>query len=1001
MSFAPNGGIPSGFGGNSLGSLSALGGLAGPIASTVAGQIGPLAGVAGHLDTVQRAVQLAQTGFSLMNKTPAAIADALNNATGGVARLTQLNRYLTIESPLGPDVLLVGAAVIDEHVNRLPEIHLDLLSHQHDLTPDHLIGQPIKLRLDHDARQSTLERIVMSGGAENNRYFDGYVASFDRAGNPGRVTQYHMTVVPWFWFLTRSTDCRIFQNKTSREILGEIFQDHGFTDFEFDIRTAQKPLEYIVMYQESYYNFCARLMEQEGLIWTHRYEKDKHILVIGDTNFVFRPIDGLTTVPYADSEASEFNGIDQLHEGRRFGVGKVTFQDFNHQNPSSPLMLVQAEPQTLRHARLDATERFEHQSLYDHGDDGNRYARIAMQAEEAQAHRYTGGGYAWRMTTAGSVTVANHPVMANNQEYAILHVRHEAVNDYTQHAAKMPYRNSFALLPKKIPYRAPRNTPKPVIHGTQSAIVVGPKGEQIHTNGSCVKLHFLWDRRGQMDGSDSMWIRVSQPWAGAGWGAAAIPRIGQEVLVSFNQGDPDNPVIVGRVFNGEQGNPYHGAAGQTMGIKSQTHKGQGSNELRFSDVNGAQEVFLHAQKDMKTVIKDSETHTVEAGARTVSLLKGSETKQIAQGGLTETIALTRDTTANVINTKAIASKAGPGMQSHQASDGMEFRVGESIVTMTPDGIKLAHGPSTILMNANGIYLDAPVIHLNQGSAQAPEQALALQWAAAQAMIAEGLASSDPATRAAAAKYASSLKAQQMAKLADHVYHPNDPPPTGWKVATNDPEALKAFGLKPDNFHIDGSNFGSQMYVPDPKVFGDSMKPTIAFKGTQSLAPWGDDMSNNMAQGLGDESPYYRKAVTIGSRLEQSGAASGVDFTGHSLGGGMASAAAEASGGSAVTFNAAGLNPETVAQYGGTVQPTNITAYRVDGDILTGLQEGRLGPISDGTAQLMPKAVGTPVTLDGQSITTVGRHMMGDVTTGMNQQVAKDELDLVSQLNSSH
>ncbi|MDR8916319.1 Actin cross-linking toxin VgrG1 [Burkholderia multivorans] len=984
-----------------MGSLSALGGLAGPIASTVAGQMGPLAGVAGHLDTVQRAVQLAQTGFSLMNKTPAAIADALNNATGGVARLTQLNRYVTIESPLGPDVLLVGAAVIDEHVNRLPEIHLDLLSHKHDLTPDHLIGQPIKLRLDHNARQSTLERIVMSGGADNNRYFDGYVASFDRAGNPGRVTQYHMTAVPWFWFLTRSTDCRIFQNKTSREILGEIFQDHGFTDFEFDIRTAQKPIEYIVMYQESYYNFCARLMEQEGLIWTHRYEKDKHILVIGDTNFVFRPIEGLSTVPYADSEASEFNGIDQLHEGRRFGVGKVTFQDFNHQNPSSPLMLVQAEPQTLRHARLDATERFEHQSLYDHGDDGNRYARIAMQAEEAQAHRYTGSGYAWRMTTACSVTVANHPVMANNQEYAILHVRHEAVNDYTQHAAKMPYRNSFALLPQNIPYRAPRNTPKPVIHGTQSAIVVGPKGEQIHTNGSCVKLHFLWDRRGQMDGSDSMWIRVSQPWAGAGWGAAAIPRIGQEVLVSFNQGDPDNPVIVGRVFNGEQGNPYHGAAGQTMGIKSQTHKGQGSNELRFSDVNGAQEVFLHAQKDMKTVIKDSETHTVEAGARTVSLLKGSETKQIAQGGLMETIALTRDTTANVINTKAIASKAGPGMQSHQASDGMEFRVGESIVTMTPDGIKLAHGPSTILMNANGIYLDAPVIHLNQGSAQAPEQALALQWAEAQAMIAQGLASPDPATRAAAGKLANSLKAQQMAKLADHVYHPNDPPPTGWKMVTNDPEALKAFRLKPDNFHLNDSNFGAQMYTPDPKVFGDSMKPTIAFKGTQSLSPVGDDMTNNIAQGLGGESPYYRKAVTIGNRLEQAGISSNVDFTGHSLGGGMASAAAEASGSSAVTFNAAGLNPETVAQYGGTVQATNITAYRVDGDILTGLQEGRLGPISDGTAQLMPKAIGTPVTLDGQSITTVGRHMMGDVTSGMNQQVAKDEFDLVSQLNSSH
>ncbi|MXN60885.1 contractile injection system protein, VgrG/Pvc8 family, partial [Burkholderia pseudomallei] len=197
MSFAPNGGIPNGSGGNPLGSLSALGGLAGPIASTVAGQIGPLAGVAGHLDTVQRAVQLAQTGFSLMNKTPGAIVDALNNAGGGVARLTQLNRYVTLGTTLGPDVLLVSAAVIDEHVNRLPEIHLDLLSHQHDLAPDDLIGQQIKLRLDQEARQSTLERIVTSGEVDNNRYFDGYVSSFDRAGNPGRVTQYHMTVVPW------------------------------------------------------------------------------------------------------------------------------------------------------------------------------------------------------------------------------------------------------------------------------------------------------------------------------------------------------------------------------------------------------------------------------------------------------------------------------------------------------------------------------------------------------------------------------------------------------------------------------------------------------------------------------------------------------------------------------------------------------------------------------------------------------------------------------------
>ncbi|KVH56246.1 type VI secretion protein [Burkholderia sp. MSMB1072] len=716
MSFAPNGGLPTGLGGSPMGALtpisSALGGLGGSLASGVGGQLGPLAGLAGHVDTLQRATQLAQTGFSLMEKTPGAIAEALNNATG-TARLTQLNRYATIDTPLGPDVLLLSAAIIDEHVNRLPEIHVDLLSHQHDLTPDQLIGQPVKLKLDHNARQSTLERIVAAGATDNDRYFDGYVSAFDRVSHPGRVTQYQMTVVPWFWFLTRSTDCRIFQHKTAQDILNEIYLEHGFSDFVFDIRTEQKPLEYVVMYQESYFNFCTRLMEQEGLIWTHRYEKDKHFLVIGDTNLLFRPIDGLATVPYAASQSSEFNGIDQLYEGRRFGVGKVTYQDFNHQNPSSPLMRVEAGPENLKHARLDSTERFEHQSLYDHGDDGNRYARLAMQAEEAQAHRYAGGGYAWRMTTAGCVTVTDHPVPANNQEYVILHVRHEVVNDYTQHDTKLPYRNSFALLPKKISYRAPRITPKPVIHGTHSAKVVGPKGEEIHTNGSCVKLHFPWDRRGKQDGSDSMWVRVSQPWAGDGWGAAAIPRIHQEVLVAFNQGDPDNPVVVGRVYNGEQGNPYHGAGGQTMGIKSQTHKGAGSNELRFSDVNGQQEFFMHAQRDMNTVVENSETHKVLGPLRTVLVATGSEEKQIPQGNLTETIAEKRSTTATTVEVTTPAKDGGGGTQVYMAERGILLQVQDSSISLAPEGIRLEHKGSVILMTDDGVMVNGKRIDLNK------------------------------------------------------------------------------------------------------------------------------------------------------------------------------------------------------------------------------------------------------------------------------------------------
>jgi type VI secretion system secreted protein VgrG len=210
-----------------------------------------------------------------------------------------------------------------------------------------------------------------------------------------------------------------------------------------------------------------------------------------------------------------------------------------------------------------------------------------------------------------------------------------------------------------------------------------------------------------------MWIRISQPWAGDGWGAAAIPRIGQEVLVAFNQGDADNPVIVGRVYNGDQGNPYHGAAGQTMGIKSQTHKGAGSNELSMSDVNGSQLLYMHAQKDMNTVIEDSETHQVVAGSRTVTVAAGDETKQIGKGNLTETIAQKRSTTAADVQVFTPAGDAGGGTQVYGADKSITLAVGDSTVVLTPDGILLKHGSSTIMLSDAGVSVNGQRIDLNK------------------------------------------------------------------------------------------------------------------------------------------------------------------------------------------------------------------------------------------------------------------------------------------------
>ncbi|WP_323123582.1 type VI secretion system Vgr family protein [Burkholderia alba] len=982
----------------SSGAGGAAGGGATSLLAGVAGQLGGLTGVpgVGALNQAARAMQLAQTTASLLGgKTPGGIADALNAVAGQKPKLTQMNRFVTLRSSLGPDVLLVTAMTADEHVNQLGEIHLDLLSHQRDLKIDTVVGQPVSIALN--PQKPGLFGVLGDEDA-TRRYFHGHVVSFACVGNSGTVTRYQMTVVPWFWFLTRSTDCRIFQNQSAPDILASVFREYGFNDFELNLKGQYKPLEYIVMYRESYYNFCARLMEQEGMLWTVRHEKDKHVLVIADNNEAFRPIPDLDTIPYyADSAASDLNGISQWNEAFSFRVGKITYRDFNHQTPSSPLLHVEV-PTTLQNPNIHTTERYEYQSLYDHGDDGQRYARFAMEAEEAQAHRFDGAASAPKMSTTSRFKLANHPSSAfNNKEFAILHVRHEAVNDYTRQEADQPYRNTFSCLPADVPYRPERRTPKPYMHGTQAAVVVGPEGEEIHTDGSSVKVHFFWDRRGKQDGTDSIWVRVSQPWAGGGWGGSAIPRIGQEVIVAFNEGDPDNPVIVGRVFNGEAKNPYHGSSGTTMGMRSQTHKGQGFNEMKFSDVAGSEEVFVHAQKDMNTVIKDNETRSIESGNRSITVHKGDEIKQVSLGNLTETIAQTRSTTANVVNTEAIASKAGPGMQSHQATDGIEHRVGESVVTLTKDSIKLAHGASTVLINQNGIFIDGPVIHLNQGTTVTPEQALAIQWANQQALIAEGLASADPKIRDAAKQYAATLKARQMAQLSNAVYSPGTAPP-GWKNITNDPDALSKYGLKPKDFKIAGSNFGAQAYAPDPAVFGDSMKPTVAFKGTEQLL--GEDMGNNLEQGRGVESPYYAQAVSMGKRIRDSGGAGDLDLTGHSLGGGLAAAASEASGSPATTFNAAGLNPATLPLYGAAPQAAAITNYRVDGDVLTGMQEGRLGPISDATASLMPKAVGDQITIPGTSMTTIARHKMPQVLGGMDSAASGQASTLTSLLGGN-
>jgi hypothetical protein len=310
--------------------------------------------------------------------------------------------------------------------------------------------------------------------------------------------------------------------------------------------------------------------------------------------------------------------------------------------------------------------------------------------------------------------------------------------------------------------------------------------------------------------------------------------------------------------------------------------------------------------------------------------------------------------------------------------------------------------SNVNVNGEEVVRKDDKVEMNGPKLTKEEEEKKKRYECRKEQIEEGKKSNDPATRAAAERFAKNNVAAERAALSGHTYDPSKPPPTGWRDISGDPEALKRYGITPES--LDDSRPGAtRLYEPNPDVFGNDMRPTLAFRGTENGADWGQ----NFRQGLNFDSAYYRNAVGLGNTLGNS-----VDYTGHSLGGGLASAAATAGGGTGTTFNAAGLHGSTVGRYGGQVRPTNIDAYRVDGEVLTGAQEqswggtasaaaigwrigglwgaigGALGKV--GIAAAAPNAVGTPHTLPATSGDPVSRHLMPDVQKGIEKQKAEDQ-----------
>jgi type VI secretion system secreted protein VgrG len=507
---------------------------------------------------------------------------------------TQAERLLEIDTPLGKDVLLLQDLSGAERISRPFQFRLNLLSTNGSLEYKTIVGQRVS--------------ITLKMGDNKKRYLNGFVSSFSQGKTDERFTAYTAEVVPWLWFLSRTSDCRIFQNKSVPDIVKQVFSDLGFQDFKLSLQGQYEPLVYCVQYRESDLNFVSRLMEHAGILYFFEHDKDKHTLVLGDATSVHKPCPEQSNARMDYTAGGAIWDEDVVSAWRmdlNLRPGKYALTDYNFETPGTNLL--SSEETVYKVGGNDAYEIYDYPGDYGKKNEGEAATKLRMQEEET-AHLWAAGSGGCRSFVTGyKFDLSGHSRSELNRSYLLTEVRHSAsvgANYYSSgNSSDAFYSNDFSCIPASIPFRPPRLTPKPFVQGPQTAVVVGPAGEEIYTDKySRIKVQFFWDRQGKKDENSSCWMRVSQPWAGKGWGAINIPRIGQEVIVEFLEGDPDRPIITGRFYNAEQMPPYKLADNQTRTtFMSRSTKGGGAsnfNELRFEDQKGSEQIFMNAEQDM-------------------------------------------------------------------------------------------------------------------------------------------------------------------------------------------------------------------------------------------------------------------------------------------------------------------------------------------------------------------------------------------------------------------
>lgn len=648
-----------------------------------------------------------------------------------MVQATVVRRLVKVVTTL-KDELSFTALDGSDGLSRNGEFRVSVLSARGDIKANELLGKSVS--------------VVLTTPHGTQREFNGLAAGFFQLGAQGRYHRYLIVVRPWTWLLTRTSDCRIFQDKTVREVIEEVFSDHSYADFEFRLTANYRKWRYCVQYRETDFNFIARLMEQEGMLFFFRHQEGKHTLVIADGPHAHAPAPHYDSVPYLDPEAHEARneeGIRHWSHGCEIQPTSFMARDFNFEKPRADMQADAAPARPLAHEYPGQFEVFDYPGEYGELGEGQQYARVRVEEIRHQFDLFNGESNAHGLASGGMFKLVRHPRADQNQKYLIVGADYqveESPQESDDGGAEV-FSVRFRGIPAAQTFQPPRLTPKPMVQGPQTAIVVGAAGDEIYTDKyGRVKVQFHWDRYGNNDENSSCWIRVAQTWAGQNWGMIAIPRVGQEVIVDFLEGDPDQPIITGRVYNADQMPPYDLPANMTQtGIKSRSSQGGGVgnfNEIRFEDKTGSEHLLIHAEKDQMIEVENDETHSV--GHDRKKTVDNDETTEI-KNNRTETVGNDETITVNnhrkkTVQGNEVTSITGNRVETVQGNESVEvtgklahtitgaatytsttsitLTVGGSTVEIKPQQITLTFGASSIKIDAMGIALMAPKISLN-------------------------------------------------------------------------------------------------------------------------------------------------------------------------------------------------------------------------------------------------------------------------------------------------